>query len=109
MIYVTRNPKDACVSYYYFQKSIIDFDSTLEEFCEAVLKNALTYSPFWENVADFWKLRKESNVLFLTFEELKDDLRKVVDQVCEFMEKQYKDETIDKLVEHLSFENMKSE
>ncbi|XP_030749806.1 sulfotransferase family cytosolic 1B member 1-like [Sitophilus oryzae] len=108
IIYISRNPKDTCVSYYYFSKLIKDFDGTLDEFCNLFLRGKINYAPYWDHVLPFWKRRNEENILFLKYEELKQDLPGVIDRVAIFLGKNLSQEQIYTLADHLSFDNMKN-
>lgn len=108
IIYISRNPKDTCVSYYYFSRLIKEFDGTLDEFCEQFLSGSVNFAPFWNHVLPFWKRRKDPNVLFLKYEELKADLPAAIRKTAKFLEKDLTEAQIEKLAAHLSFESMKN-
>lgn len=108
IIYISRNPKDTCLSYYHFSKLIKEFDGTIDEFCNLFLEGKVHAAPFWNHVLPFWKRRNQPNILFLKYEELKQDLPAVIERVALFLEKKITQEQIDKLADHLSFESMKN-
>ncbi|XP_072020031.1 sulfotransferase 1E1-like [Amphiura filiformis] len=109
IIYVTRNPKDLVVSYYHFTKYIPTiqkyetFGDCLEEFSVGRVGggNWFTENLFW------WNKRHDANVLFVKYEDMQKDLRSVVVQVCDFLQKPLSNAIIDQIVEHSSFTNMK--
>lgn len=108
IIYVSRNPKDVAVSYWHHYQMIMGYRGTREMFLEALLADQVVYCPQVQHVLDFWRLRSEQNVLFLTYEQMKQNLREVLTKVCDFFGKQYSDEQLDELARHLSFDEMKS-
>lgn len=65
------------------------------------------YSPFWDQVIEFWKMRTEPNVLFLTFEDMKKDLKSVMKKTADFLGKNLTEEQYQLLSDHLAFQNMK--
>jgi hypothetical protein len=78
-IYVTRNPRDAVTSYYNHFQVLKAYTGTFEDFVDAFLKDECgIYTPFMHNVLGFWNKRHESNILFLTYEEMKRDLPAVI-------------------------------
>lgn len=107
IIYVSRNPKDVAVSYWHHYQMIMGYRGTREMFLETLLADQVVYCPQVQHVLDFWRLRSEQNVLFLTYEQMKLNLREVLTKVCDFFGKQYSDEQLDKLARHLSFDEMK--
>ncbi|CAG9800620.1 unnamed protein product [Chironomus riparius] len=107
IIYVTRNPKDAAVSYFHHYRHIIGYTGTKDEFFDAYLAGKLLHSPINENVLEFWKIRHEPNILFLYFEDMKRNLKEEILKMMNFLGKSYSEEQIDKLCEHSSFESMK--
>lgn len=66
------------------------------------------FSPFWNNIYGFWNRRHLANVLFIRYEDMKRDLPAVIRKVAGFLEKREpNEEEMDRLVQHLSFANMK--
>ncbi|XP_058118159.1 luciferin sulfotransferase-like [Anopheles ziemanni] len=107
IIYVARNPKDVAVSYLHHYQMIMGYRGTKEAFLEGLLQDRVMFCPQVHHALDFWNLRQEPNVLFLTYEEMKKDLRGVLPRVCQFFGKSFSDEQLDELAVHLSFDEMK--
>lgn len=106
IVYVARNPKDMCVSYYHYCKLIHKLDSTFEEFCELFLKNLAPYCPFWEHILGFWNIRHQDNVLFIKYEDMKKDVKGHIYKAAEFLGKTVTEEQVVKLMDHISFNSM---
>ena len=58
------------------------------------------------NVRSYWDKREEPNIMFITYEEMKRDLPKVIRNVSLFLGKPVADKDITALAEFLSFGNM---
>lgn len=110
VIYTARNPKDMLVSLYYFAKmsSLYDDPESFEQFLDAFLKGAdFLYGSWFDHVKGWMELKDKPNFLFLTYEELQQDLRAGVVKVCKFLGQELDDKTIDLVVENALFKNMK--
>ena len=66
------------------------------------------YDPFFSHIQEAWNLRDHPNVLFIYFEEMKRDLRKVIERVAKFLEKELSENDIQMLLNHLDFNNFKN-
>ncbi|XP_078510935.1 sulfotransferase 2B1-like isoform X2 [Lissotriton helveticus] len=110
LIYTARNPKDMMVSLYYFAKmsSIYDDPGSFEQFLDAYLEGAdFLYGSWFDHVKGWMELKGKPNFLFLTYEELQQDLRAGVMKVCRFLGQDLDDKSIDLVVENALFKNMK--
>ncbi|XP_055621717.1 luciferin sulfotransferase-like [Toxorhynchites rutilus septentrionalis] len=108
IVYVSRNTKDAATSFYHHYRNIVGYDGSKEHFFDAFLSDNLIYAPFSGHVADYWQLRDEENMLFITYEQMKHDLRKVIEKVSSFLGKSYSEQEIEVLENHLSVESMRA-
>lgn len=68
---------------------------------------SVCFAPYWNHVLPFWTSRNNSNLLLLTYEEMKHDLPSVIQKTAHFLDKNLSTEEIEKLTEHLSFDSMK--
>lgn len=107
IIYVARNPRDVATSFSHHYRNIVGYNGKREDFVNAFLHDQVVYAPFNEHVLDFWKIRDEPNVEFLFYEDMKRDMKSVVKELLEFMGKEFSEEEIDKLCEHLSIDSMR--
>lgn len=108
IVYCARNPKDMIVSYFHFHRGLGTWQGNLDEFVEDIINSDIMYSPYWEHVNDFWRMRQEENIFFTTFEDMKRDLRAVLIKLNRFLGKpEMSEEQLTQLEKHLSFEYMK--
>ncbi|XP_032635533.1 amine sulfotransferase-like [Chelonoidis abingdonii] len=111
VIYVARNPKDVAVSYFHFSsisvllETIPDFNVFLERFLAGkVLAGS------WLDHIRGWSTHKDDfNILFLTYEEMKKNLRGAVLKICKFLGKQLNEKELDMVVEKATFDQIKTD
>ncbi len=104
---MVRNPKDAAVSFYHHYRNIVGYRGNKEDFFEAFLNDMVIYAPFQDHILDFYNMRNEDNVLFLSFESMKRDIHSVIKKTMVFLNKEFDDNQINQLANHLSFDEMK--
>lgn len=107
IIYAARNPKDAAISYYHHWKNLHSFKGDLNDFLDIFMKDQVLWSPFHSHVSNFWAMRMEENILFLTYEDMKNDLISVLRQAMQFLNKSYSNQELTKLSKYLDFESMR--
>ncbi|KMT04196.1 hypothetical protein BVRB_8g184910 [Beta vulgaris subsp. vulgaris] len=119
ILYITRNPLDTLVSMMYFAmkplKELVGEDVELpsieyyfEDFCEG------KPGPFFEHVIEYWKqsLEQPNKVLFLKYEELKEDPILHLKRVAEFVDMPFteikeSEGVIEEIIEFCSINNLK--
>ncbi|XP_059219209.1 sulfotransferase 1E1-like isoform X2 [Stomoxys calcitrans] len=108
VIYVSRNPKDAFVSEYHFFRHMGDFsaDHTLEDYLNNRMEGTSSNEQF-DNMTEYYALRSEPWLYYTSYERMKTDLRSVIQDVCQFLNKSIDEETMQQMLKHLSFEEMK--
>ncbi|CAH0553022.1 unnamed protein product [Brassicogethes aeneus] len=105
ILYVVRNPKDTAVSSYHFSKNFSD-QPPFEQYWD-LFEKGLLWSTFFDHCLEAWNIRNQENVLFLFYEDIVKDMRSTILKVCKFLGKSYSDAEINKLVEHMKFDNFK--
>ena len=71
------------------------------------MKDQVVEAPFIEHMIEAWNLRHHPNLCFLFYEDMKRDLRAQIRKVSTFLGKEYSDEQVDKLADHLHIDNFK--
>jgi hypothetical protein len=117
-IYIVREPGDVLVSFYHFLNGVlfedgsIDMDTFALEFFLADLPPddmVLSASArYWEHVRSWWQARTRSDVLFLCFEDMKEDLRAAVERIAAFIGIAADGDLLDLVTRQAGFEFMRA-
>ncbi|XP_014227591.1 sulfotransferase 1C4-like [Trichogramma pretiosum] len=108
IVYVSRNPKDVCISFYHHSKLLEGYCGNFEEFCELFLGDHVFYAPYWNHVNGYWDRSNMENLLLLRFEDMKMDLSSVIRRTAKFLGKNLSSDEVKLLADHLSFAKMKN-
>uniref|UniRef100_A0A1I8Q7R1 Sulfotransferase domain-containing protein n=1 Tax=Stomoxys calcitrans TaxID=35570 RepID=A0A1I8Q7R1_STOCA len=83
-------------------------DITWWVYMEPKIKYTLEEEDFFPHIMEFYALRNQSWVFYTSFERMKSNLREVITDVCQFLNKTIDEKTMAKMLKHLSFEEMKT-
>ncbi|KAM4040984.1 amine sulfotransferase-like isoform 1-T3 [Anomaloglossus baeobatrachus] len=111
IIYVSRNPKDVLVSMYHFYKLNPSLKCKIdwEIFIDLFISGKVFGGSWFDHVRGFYMHKDDFDILFLTYEDMKKDLRSNVLKICKFLAISLDDKAIDIVVEKATFKNMKDD
>ncbi|KAL7842593.1 hypothetical protein SRHO_G00242820 [Serrasalmus rhombeus] len=79
-----------------------DFNEFYEKFMEGQV-----YGNCWfEHIKTWYSHRDEMNFLYITYEDMIQDLRSEVERICVFLEKDLNENELEDVVKHSTFKNM---
>eukprot|EP00049_Salpingoeca_infusionum_P001685 m.50142 g.50142 ORF g.50142 m.50142 type:complete len:315 (-) comp11136_c0_seq2:61-1005(-) len=114
-IVVVRDPFDVAMSFFkffrgwFFTDGEIQVDEFVEEFwlARGVPKSQSENASYFHHLTSWWPYRNDANVLWVFFEDMKEDLESVVRRVNTFLGLEDDEQRIATAVEHSSFAFMK--
>ncbi|GFY51103.1 sulfotransferase 1C2 [Trichonephila inaurata madagascariensis] len=92
-IFVARNPKDCCVSFYHHAEGIPGYQfegGEFDVFFELFMNGEVEFGDYFDCVLSWYEHRNDPNVLFITYEELKKDIKSNALKIAQFIGPQYK-------------------
>ena len=108
LLYISRDPRDVCVSFYYMARlmSYQSYRGTFAEFRERFTSDAVLYGPYRQHVRGY--LRHADTVLCLTYEQLHQDRAAAVRKVAKFLDVCLTEEQVEGIVNNTRFDVMKA-
>nr|XP_033801631.1 sulfotransferase 1 family member D1-like [Geotrypetes seraphini]XP_033801632.1 sulfotransferase 1 family member D1-like [Geotrypetes seraphini] len=109
MIYVARNAKDVAVSYYHFyQMAKVHPDpGTWKQFLKKYMDGDVSFGSWYNHVKGWWEKKKDYRILYLFYEDMKENPKREIQKVMKFMEKDLGEEVLERIVRRTSFQVMK--
>ncbi|CAF1102050.1 unnamed protein product [Adineta steineri] len=110
-IYVVRNPKDMCTSFYRFLKTMpgtTHSDVPFDTYFDLFIDGRANYGDYFDHVLEAWSRKDESNVLFLVYEDMKKDIRSAIHRVAAFLDVELSEELVERIAFVTSFDYMKN-
>jgi len=112
IVFGIRNPKDALVSFYHFNRmnNLLGlFPGNWDQFMEEYKKGKFPYGDYFDNVLSWWAERHRENILVVHYEDLIHQPEKWIKEISQFLGKNYTDEEIQRVAEFTSFSNVKKQ
>ncbi|XP_055154285.1 sulfotransferase 1A1 isoform X2 [Symphalangus syndactylus] len=109
VVYVARNPKDVVVSYYHFYRmaKVHPDPGTWDSFLENFMAGEVCYGSWYQHVQEWWELSRTHPVLYLFYEDMKENPKREIQKILEFVGRSLPEETVDLMVQHTSFKEMR--
>lgn len=112
IILSSRDPRDCCVSFYHHVMDMTDAARSkagLKQYThfDELFEDWLTQAFWYRNVAGWWPQRERDNLLWLRFEDMKQDLPGSIDRIIDFLGWTITATQRTAAIEHSSFDWMK--
>ncbi|KAK2824692.1 hypothetical protein Q5P01_021867 [Channa striata] len=109
MLVILRNPKDTLVSYYHFHNNnpVLPCCKSWDSFYSDFMSGDVCWGSYFDHALAWDKKMDDSNVMFITYEDLKQDLSEGIRQVSAFYGFSLTEAQIQQLAEQSTFKAMK--
>ena len=108
VIYIARNPKDVCVSYFHLIRDMnVGFNGEFVDVFESYMKGKTTWGPWFDHVKTFWDHRNDSNIIFITYEELTENKLDSISRIADFLGVPLNEKQLEEIIETTAFDAMK--
>lgn len=110
VIYVCRDPKDMAVSYYHMISRLeLVEGTTLRQFMDLMMSGNVPYGSYFSHLAYHWKpeIRDHPNFKTIWYEEMKEDVNKVIDDLQEFLGRKLTEEKKTELITRSTINSMR--
>ncbi|RLV92443.1 hypothetical protein DV515_00013780 [Chloebia gouldiae] len=109
VIYVARNPKDVAVSFYHFHHlaKFLPDPSSFDAFLTQFLEGTVHYGSWFDHVKGWLGQRHLLDILYITYEELHQNLRGTAQRLSNFLGCPLAPGTLAALEQHCSFSAMR--
>ncbi|XP_054849080.1 sulfotransferase 1C2-like [Eublepharis macularius] len=110
IIYVARNVKDNAVSYFHFHRMDQEMPEpgTWDQFLENFIAGKVCWGSWFDHVKGWWEAKDRHPVLYLFYEDMKEDLAREIRKVAEFLGIELPEPVLNRIVQHTTFDNMKT-
>uniref|UniRef100_A0A8D1HFE9 Sulfotransferase n=1 Tax=Sus scrofa TaxID=9823 RepID=A0A8D1HFE9_PIG len=68
----------------------------------------VSYGSWYQHVQEWWELRHTHPVLYLFYEDMKENPKREIQKILEFVGRSLPEETVEDIVQHTSFQEMKN-
>ncbi|XP_069868473.1 sulfotransferase 1 family member D1 isoform X2 [Dipodomys merriami] len=80
---------------------------TWEEFLDKFMAGKVSFGSWYDHVKGWWGKRRDYRILYLFYEDMKEDPKGEIQKILTFLEKDLPEETVNKIIYHSSFNVMK--
>jgi len=113
IVLTSRDPRDCCISFYHHLRNLTDAARAesghrVPENLDEHIDRWLAFGAWYRNVQSWWPYRDHPRVLWLRYEDLKQDLGTGVDRIAGFLDWPMTPATRAKVLEYSSFAWMKA-
>ncbi|XP_004622274.2 sulfotransferase 1A1-like [Sorex araneus] len=108
-VYVARNAKDVAVSFYNFYRmgKMHPDPGTWDSFLEKFMAGDVSYGSWYQHVKEWKELSHTHPILYLFYEDMKENPKREIQKILEFLGRSLPEKTVDYIVEQTSFKEMK--
>lgn len=110
VVYVARNPRDCCVSYYHHQTLFDEgyrFTGEFEDFARLFREGMLNYGDYWSHLKTAWANRSHANFKMIWYEDIVRDRLGVIGELSAFTGFELPREKVEELGDMLRVDNFR--
>lgn len=109
-IYIQRDGKDVAMSYYHFYCKYFNYTEEFSSFFDQkFIKGDVQYGLWFSHVADWKKNVDNLNILYLTYEDLKDNIGRYLSRISDFCNLSLPESSYIDVINNSSFDYMRSQ